>query len=567
VRLLAWAALASLLGTLGACRTVPATQVLVFFHAEPATLVGAADLEILVYPPDAREPLSFVEPVAAGGVAALARVPLVPAEGDASRRFRIVGALRDADGLELTRVSANVGYVQHELREVHLWLDADCAGVDCGEGRTCQRGVCLGDCFEPAPAGAERSQASCGECQACTAGACTSLAVGSSCGCPGDQCDLEGNCTNATRVQNVFAGYGHTCAEVDRRGLFCWGTNEAGRTAVPTSGSPAPVPVSAPSPVTGAAGQAHTCILDQQRVRTCFGWNGEGQIGNGDAAPAIEPPASFAEPTLSGLSAGVDFTCGIGAGGALDGRVVCWGNNVHGIFGENPDPTNPISVRVPTEIDLGGARATQVSANGYHACTVREDGHLFCWGYNNSSEVGTGATGPGDVFAPVETACLDAACDGWETVAAGTFHTCALREDGSLWCWGGNLNAQLGRVTAEMNRPEPLEVEGGPYVAVAAGRAHTCALDEGGRVLCWGQNDSGQVGIGSTTNATAPTPIETAEDVAFRRLALGHEHSCAVRADASLWCWGLNEELQLGLGDDVTAPFVTRPRRVCFPPR
>ena len=553
---------ACLVGGLLGCRTLPATQVLVFFHAEPSALTSATDLEIVVHPADG-DALTFVEPVTTDGVTALARVPLVPAGGDASRRFRIVGILRDRAGEELTRVSASVGYVQHELREVHLWLDAECMGIDCGEGRTCERGVCLGDCFEAALAGAERSDAVCGECQACTAGSCTSLAAGAQCGCPGDACDAEGHCLNASRVLDAFAGQGHTCAEIAERGLFCWGTNESERTAVPTSGIPTQVPVSALSPLSGAAGAAHTCFLDQRRVRTCFGWNGAGEIGNGEVAPRGEAPQSFPDPTLTGLSAGIDFTCGVGAGGSLDGSVVCWGANTHGIFGADPSP-----VPEPTAIELGGSRFTQVSANGYHACAVRADGHLFCWGYNNSREVGTGATTPEDVIEPIETACLDGTCDGgWASVGAGAFHTCGLRDDGSLWCWGGNLNTQLGRVTADMNSVEPIRVDGGPYVAVGAGRAHTCALDVNGRIWCWGHNAFGQVGVGTTTNATAPTPIESTEALAFRQLAIGYEHSCAVRADASLWCWGRDMELQLGLGERARGLFATRPRRVCFPPR
>ncbi len=541
------------------CRTFPATQVLVFFHAEPTLAASATRLEVRVFDAMGTEPVfESVEPLA-GAVGALARVPLVPASGDASRRFRIEGSLLDDAGAVVSTVSAASGYVEHELRELHLWFDDDCAGVDCGVGRTCQSGVCLGECFEAEPAGSLRSSARCGECELCTGGTCTPRPAGSACGCEGDTCSGT-ECRNAAPVRAAFAGASHTCAEVADRGVFCWGSDRTGM--ITTSDTPTPALVIGSTGYTGAAGWDHTCVLSFTGVRTCFGWNEAGQIGNGSTESVAVEPTDFADPPFSSIAAGRFSTCGLHR---EDAGIDCWGGNSRG------EVASPVggTVDSPTRRSPMGQRFEQVALGGFHGCAIRSDGRVFCWGYNASGESGVGSFTE-YVLEPTEAACIDGVCrDDWETLGLGDFHSCGIRAGGELYCWGGNLNSQLGfappnPAEPNENRPPRDPLPGGPYRAVAGGTSHTCALTMDGRLRCWGRNDHGQVGVGSLDNV--PTPADVADTERFRLLALGAEHSCAVREDESLWCWGWNTEGQLGLGPDVTDEEVPAPRRVCFPP-
>ncbi len=551
----------ALLSTLAGCRVVPATQVLVFVHAAPTTTEAATHLAIEVY--DANDVAPVFEATHAlpeSIVGPLARVPVVPEGGDPSRLFRVVARLVaiSTDGMtttELVSASASGSYVRNELREIHLWIDDDCAGATCGAGQTCQAGVCVGDCFEATLERETRSRALCGECQICSGGACAPREAGVACGCPGDTCEA-GRCRTASAVRGVFAGESHTCAEVPGRGLFCWGSDAMGQIA--GVGGEVPEPVQGGSTIRGDGGADHTCYVDDTNVPVCFGSNVAGQMGDGTTSSDPEPPTRVEGVRLIEIGAGINFTCGLTAD---EGSVLCWGANRNGVLG----PDLGAVFASPTRVTPEGERFISVAAGGYHACAVRSDGTVFCWGFGNSGEIGIGVVSD-SITEPTAVGCDLEDCSGdWTSVAAGAFHSCAIRADGSMRCWGGNRNGQLGVTTMGVNSLTPARaVEGGPWDQVAAGTSHTCALS-GGRVFCWGRNDHGQAGVGDTDNVPSPTEIVVSGGAGFRAIALGAEHSCAIRTDETLYCWGWDEQHQLGLGD-TSEVIVTTPRRVCFPP-
>ena len=132
-----------------------------------------------------------------------------------------------------------------------------------------------------------------------------------------------------------------------------------------------------------------------------------------------------------------------------------------------------------------------ISAGFYHTCGLREDGAVECWGYNRDGE----SSPPGGRFA---------------AVSAGSRHTCGLREDGAVDCWGWN----------EYGQSSP---PGGRFVAISAGDAHACGLREDGAVECWGYDEYGQ--------ASPPGGR-------FVSVSAGHTHSCGIREDGTVDCWG-----------------------------
>ncbi len=97
--------------------------------------------------------------------------------------------------------------------------------------------------------------------------------------------------------------------------------------------------------------------------------------------------------------------------------------------------------------------------------------------------------------------------DDWTVISLDTFHACGVRADGSLYCWGRNIEGQLGLGDAEA-RLVPTRVDAAnDWVSVAAGRFHTCALKRDRSVLCTGQNDVGQLGLGDTATRTTFTLV------------------------------------------------------------
>ena len=131
-------------------------------------------------------------------------------------------------------------------------------------------------------------------------------------------------------------------------------------------------------------------------------------------------------------------------------------------------------------------------------------------------------------------------------LAIGRFHTCTIRRDGSLWCWGDNYHGQLG-VEPEVELGGPTRVgEDRSWQRISSSGQHTCAIRRDGSLWCWGNNDRGQLGVAEAQQG--PGPERVGAGAKWRTVSAGGHHTCGVRADGSLWCWGANAEGELGEG-------------------
>ncbi len=546
----------------GGCRTHPATQVVVIFHAQATLRATAESIHVRVSTGSGSVVFDQTNPVMAGGAGTLARVPLVPEGGDASRTFEVFAELIGPMDV-LAEARAVGGYERNTLREIHVWFDDGCAGVSCGDGRTCDRGVCLGACFDGAEPGAEeRSSPTCSECEDCLGGSCAPRPDGSECGCPGsDQC-VSGACTTDHPIAYVSGGHVHTCAAERGDSLYCWGSNRVGQLGTGGSATNVPELVSLGSLASGSAATDHTCWLQFTGDRHCWGWRGNGQLGDGsDASERVDTPEapSTAEPEWEKIDSGWYTSCGL----TTDGEIWCWGTNMAGECGVDPMMEDHL---VSPHLVSDTMHFIDVSVGGFHSCGIADDGALYCWGLNGSGELGVGDFD--DRFEPTRAGCTAEGCfSDWTAVGAGDFHTCGIRDGGRLFCWGGGLNGQLGiGVVPETNLNYASPVEGS-WIAVAGGASHTCAIAEDETLWCWGKNENGQLGLGDVARREAPERVTIPGGDGFLRLGVGREHTCVVRRDETLWCWGWNEDGQLGLGFTTAAGEVpvAGPRRVCFP--
>jgi len=155
-----------------------------------------------------------------------------------------------------------------------------------------------------------------------------------------------------------------------------------------------------------------------------------------------------------------------------------------------------------------------------------------------------GSLGPDNAPPPAGPNVLD--------TTSGGFHTCALLNDGTVRCWGGNFSGELG-VAPSQDRASAEDVPNlAQVVSLSSDSSHTCGLGSDHTVRCWGGNTMGQLGLPDTDAHVGPVTVAGLTDVV--QLDVGYGWSCAVRDDGTVWCWGGTGALSgIGLGIEQVA--------------
>ncbi len=343
-----------------------------------------------------------------------------------------------------------------------------------------------------------------------------------------------------TGAVSVAAGGAHTCALLGDGSVRCWGSNGAGQLGDNTSSNRlVPVVVSGLSgAVAITAGNQHTCALLATGAARCWGFNATGQLGDGTTVPRRTPVLVADLDRAIAITAGGGHTCALRA----DGTGRCWGSNLSGQLGDGSTSQRVVPVTV-----AGLLNAIAITAGLQHTCALTVDGRGHCWGNNGSGQMGNGTTG-GERHTQV---VVSSSLSNGVAISAGSQHTCGLQADGSAKCWGSDSFGQLGDgvfvIDGVGETPTPVLAGAGTFTArdVAAGRNHTCAVRANGTVACWGANDSGQIGDGTIGGARlVPVNVPNLGNVVA--IAAGEAHTCALLASGTARCWGLNASGQLG---------------------
>lgn len=347
----------------------------------------------------------------------------------------------------------------------------------------------------------------------------------------------RGGVLPSQRYTKLAAGLTHTCGIVGGA-LYCWGSNASGELGLGnTSAVAEPTRVTAfnqKSVTDVAVGDASTCAV-ADGAAYCWGRNSDGRLGTGDTTSANAPRlvANQAGYTVIEVAVGAAHSCAI----TSDHKAWCWGSNVSGQLGTGTqsDALTPQPVGAG---DRGTAGIDHIAAGGNHTCAIAAS-RSYCWGLNDSGELGNGGTTT--ALLPKATSITNTATAAVTAISAGSNHSCSVVA-GRAFCWGDNGSGRAGIGSRVTRVVVPTAVSGmsGDVTAIVAGTSTTCAI-AGGLGYCWGLGSSGQLGNAATTGTNRnAVPVARSGGLGgstLTAITTGSTHSCGV-FDGLLYCWG-----------------------------
>ena len=301
-------------------------------------------------------------------------------------------------------------------------------------------------------------------------------------------------------------------------------------------------------------GLAHTCATLRSGETYCVGDNAQGQLGIGMVSGAITTPVLARElPAAIEVKGGRAFTAIRDAAGG----VACLGDNGNrncGRFTGNATLLVAIAPAIPP--------ATMIALGNTFGCAAT-GGQVWCWGDNDEAEAGNNTN-----TSHHDPEVVSLAANATLSLAAGDNHACVVTDGGVMQCWGDGRTLRLGSVVTDAcpNATDgaivcsllPVTVPIAAARSVIAGQAHTCAVLQTNEPWCWGENDQGQVGR-PVSLEEPPSLVSGIGQVSA--IAAGRNHTCAIDTSGIVSCWGDNSMGQLGssIGDSSTPVVVPLP--------
>lgn len=297
-----------------------------------------------------------------------------------------------------------------------------------------------------------------------------------------------------------------------------------------------------------SGGTGHSVAVCADGTLSAWGLNDQNEIGQG----MLSSNGCFCEatalpiPVLTGVSR-------VGAGGSHtlalmnNGTIKAWGRNFDGELGNAMQTTSGCYCEMSIVDVLGMTDVIAVASGNISSHALKNDGTVWGWGGDNFGQLGDGNANLTGCFCelnPVQAVGLT----GITAIASGSFHMLALKSDSTVWTWGSNSNGQLGDGTTNSSAT-PTQIAISDVVGIAAGQNFSYALKSDGSVWAWGDNSWGQLGVGG---GMVPTQVAGINNVIA--IANSFNHAIALKNDSTVWTWGANYSGQLGNGTTNNSP-------------
>ncbi|MFA6383185.1 MAG: hypothetical protein WCX17_02060 [Parcubacteria group bacterium] len=332
-----------------------------------------------------------------------------------------------------------------------------------------------------------------------------------------------------------------------------------------------------------STGDSHSCAVSETGYAYCWGKNDNNQLGDNTTTVRDTPVRVLKGAAVTGdndgtyliniksIIAGNNQTCAV----SNNNNVYCWGYNGYGQLGDGTTTLRATPIRVLKGAAVSGdndgtnlTNVKSVTVGNNQTCAVSNNNNVYCWGYNNYGQLGDNTTNQQNTPVRVlKGAAASGDNDGTnltnvKSVFAGGAHTCAVSNNNNTYCWGYNSYGQLGDNTTTA-RYTPVRVLKGEAAtgdndgtnltnvkSVTAGGVHTCAVSEAGNAYCWGYNNNRQLGNHSYVQSATPVRVADLYSPTFLsnmvQISAGSAHTCAVSGTGSVYCWGDNGNGQLG---------------------
>ncbi len=370
-------------------------------------------------------------------------------------------------------------------------------------------------------------------------------------------------------------GYNFSCALKKGGTVYCWGDNLAGSLGNNNSPTDSDTPVQ----VLGVGGSgyltgityiggggfaSHICAVNTSDNAYCWGKNDYGQLGDNNGPTNSGTPVEVLGVGGTGYLGSVSTTAALtytSCALITDGSVYCWGEAQ--ALGVNSWDDSPTPVQVHGVGDVGYlANIVQIVAGSNHICALSSSGNVYCWGRGNEGALGNNDTTtslvPVEVHGVGDVGYLSNIID----IGTSSDSSCAVDSSNDLYCWGSNTNGQLG-INNTTQQNVPVQVHGvgdsgtlANIVHVMGGYLRACAIDTSGDLYCWGDNGQGALGDGTEVEAHVPVQVVGVGGVGTFANAVGVSSgdttSCAFDTSDNVYCWGNNDQGQLGDGSSPT---------------